>query len=93
MVALITRNRDLQTFHASLFTEFFKNVVLIEKECWAKREEVAGDWIRLHNGELHNLYTSPNIIRVIKSRRMRLTGTKHAREIWEIHTAFSLENL
>jgi len=42
---------------------------------------VAGDWIRLHNGELHNLYTSPNIIRVIKSRRMRLTGTKHAREI------------
>jgi hypothetical protein len=39
-----------------------------------KREEVAGDWRRLHNEELHNLYTSPNIIRVIKSRRMRWMG-------------------
>jgi hypothetical protein len=33
-----------------------------------KREEVAGNWRRLHNEELHNLYASPNIIRVIKSR-------------------------
>jgi hypothetical protein len=31
-----------------------------------KREEVAGGWRRLHNEELHNLYISPNIIRVIK---------------------------
>jgi hypothetical protein len=37
----------------------------------SKREEVTGDWRRLHNEELHNLYTSPDIIRVIKSRRMR----------------------
>jgi hypothetical protein len=36
-----------------------------------KREEVAGDWRRLHNEELHNLYIRPNIIRVIKSMRMR----------------------
>jgi hypothetical protein len=36
-----------------------------------KREEVAGDWRRLHNEELHNLYASSDIIRVIKSRRMR----------------------
>jgi hypothetical protein len=34
-----------------------------------KREEVAGDWRRLHNEELRNLYASPNIIRVTKSRR------------------------
>jgi hypothetical protein len=33
-----------------------------------KREEVAGGWRRLHNEELHSLYVSPNIIRVIKSR-------------------------
>jgi hypothetical protein len=31
-----------------------------------QREEVAGGWRRLHNGELHNLYASPNIVRVIK---------------------------
>jgi hypothetical protein len=36
-----------------------------------KKEEVEGGWRRLHNEELHNLYISPNIIRVIKSRRMR----------------------
>jgi hypothetical protein len=35
-----------------------------------KREEVAGGWRRLHNEELHNLYTSLKIIRVIKSRTM-----------------------
>jgi hypothetical protein len=36
-----------------------------------KREEVAGGWRRPHNEELHNLYASSNVIRVIKSRRMR----------------------
>jgi hypothetical protein len=41
-----------------------------------KREEVAGGWRRLHNEELRNLYASPNIIRVIKSRGMR--GMKRA---------------
>jgi hypothetical protein len=39
-----------------------------------KEEEVAGGWRRLHNEELHNLYTSPNIIRVIKSRGVRWAG-------------------
>jgi hypothetical protein len=34
-----------------------------------KRDEVTGDWRKLHNEELHNLYSSPNIIRMIKSRR------------------------
>jgi hypothetical protein len=35
---------------------------------------VTGGWRRLHNEELHNLYTSPGIIRVIKSRRLRWAG-------------------
>jgi hypothetical protein len=39
-----------------------------------KRDEVTGDRRTLHNEELHNLYSSPNIIRMIKSRRMRLIG-------------------
>jgi len=38
------------------------------------REEVAGDWIRLSNEELSNLQASPNIVRVIKLRRMRWAG-------------------
>jgi hypothetical protein len=36
-----------------------------------KRDEVTGDWRKLHNKELHKLYSSPNIIRMIKSRRMK----------------------
>jgi len=35
-----------------------------------KREEAVGDWRRLHNEELHNMYPSPNIIRVMKSKNM-----------------------
>jgi hypothetical protein len=41
-----------------------------------KTDEVKGDWRKLHNEELHNLYSSPNIIRMIKSRRMRWTGNE-----------------
>jgi len=39
-----------------------------------KRKEVVGGWRKLHNEELHILYASPNIIMVIKSRRMRWAG-------------------
>jgi len=39
-----------------------------------RRDEVTGEWRRLHNEELSDLYSSPNIVRVIKSRRIRWAG-------------------
>jgi hypothetical protein len=47
----------------------FENMAL-RRILGQKRNELTG-WRKLHNGELHNLYSSPSIIRVIKSRRMR----------------------
>jgi hypothetical protein len=38
---------------------------------WPRRDEVTGEWRKLHNEELHDLYSEPNIVRMIKSRRMR----------------------
>jgi hypothetical protein len=51
----------------------FENRVL-RRILGPKRDEATGDWRRLHNEELHDLYASPNIIRVIKSRRLRWAG-------------------
>jgi len=51
----------------------FENMVL-RRIFGPKRDEVTGEWRRLHNEELNGLYCSPNIVRVIKSRRMRWSG-------------------
>jgi hypothetical protein len=48
----------------------FENRVL-RRILGPKRDEVTGEWRKLHNEELHNLYSSPDIIRQVKSRRMR----------------------
>jgi len=51
----------------------FENIVL-RRIFGPRRDEVTGDWRRLHNVELNDLFSSPNILRVIKSRRMRWAG-------------------
>jgi hypothetical protein len=58
----------------------FENRVL-KRIFGPKRDEVTGEWRRLHNKKLYALYSSPNIIRVIKSRRLRWAGyVAHMRE-------------
>jgi hypothetical protein len=52
---------------------FFENNVL-RKIFGPKRDEVTGEWRRLHKKELYAVYSSPNIIRVMKSRRLRWAG-------------------
>jgi hypothetical protein len=51
----------------------FENRVL-RRIFGSKRDEVTGGWRKLHNEELHNLYSSPSIIRMIMSRRIRWAG-------------------
>jgi hypothetical protein len=53
-----------------------------------KRDEEKGEWRKLHNEELHNLYSSPNIIRIIKSRRMRWAG--HVARMGEKRNAYRI---
>ena len=51
----------------------FENMVL-RRIFGPRRDEVTGEWKRLHKEELNDLFSSPNIVRVIKSRRMRWVG-------------------
>jgi hypothetical protein len=50
----------------------FENRML--RRIFGPKREVTGGWTKLHNEELHNFYSSLNIIRMIKSRRMRCAG-------------------
>jgi hypothetical protein len=50
----------------------FENRVL--RRIFGPKREEDGSWRKLHNDELHSLYSSPNIVRVIKSRRMKWAG-------------------
>jgi hypothetical protein len=62
----------------------FDNRVL--RKIFGPKREEDGSWRKLHNDELHSLYSSPNIVRVIKSRRMR--GTGHMARIGEGRCAY-----
>ena len=47
---------------------------VLGKTFWPKRDDVTGEWRKVHNEELNDFYSPSNIIRVIKSRRMRWAG-------------------
>ena len=65
----------------------FENMVL--RRIFGPRwDEVTGEWRRLHNEELNDLYASPNIVRVIKSRRMRWAG--HVARMGEERGAYTV---
>jgi hypothetical protein len=66
----------------------------LRKKFGSKRDEVTGKWRKLHNEELNDLYWPPNVVQVIKSRRMRWAG--HVARIWgrgDFDMAFWSENL
>jgi len=65
----------------------FENRVL-KRIFGPKRGEVTGKWSKLHNGDLTDLYSSPNIIRVIKSCGMRWAG--HVARTWERRGAYRI---
>ena len=63
----------------------FENMVL-KRIFGPRRDEVTGEWGKLHTEELNDLYCSPNIVRVIKLRRMRWVG--HVARVMEIRGVY-----
>ena len=73
----LREERSLRVFESSILRRIFG----------PKRDE-NGEWRRIHNEELHSLYRSPNIVRVVKYRRLRWAG--HVARIKEGRGAFKI---
>jgi hypothetical protein len=61
---------------------------MLRKTFGPKGDEVTGSWRKLHNEELHNLYSSPRIIRMIKSRRLK--WARHIARMGEKRNAYRI---
>jgi len=66
---------------------------LLRRTFGPKRGEVTGEWRKVYNEEINDLYSSPNIVRVIKSRRMRWAGHVARMGGGELHPGFWWGNL
>jgi len=76
LVATLREERRLRVFENRVLRGIFGS----------KRDEVRGEWIKLHNGEFHDLYFSPSIVRAIRSRGMRWEGHVVRMERGEVYT-------
>jgi hypothetical protein len=65
------RDGDILLFWNALFILVISKSVVLRRIFGPKRNEVTGEWRKLHNEELRDLYSSPIIIRIIKSKGMR----------------------
>ena len=80
------------TFRDERRLRAFENRVL-RRIFVSRRNEVTGEWRKLHNEELDDLYCSPNVVRVMKSSRMRWAGYVARMGIGDAYTTFWLGNL
>ena len=65
---------------------------ILRKIFGPKRDELSGEWIKLHNVELHNLYGNAGIIRMLKSRKLQWAVHVRGWEMEEGHISFLQEN-
>jgi hypothetical protein len=86
-ILLLSENVKIRIRKYIILMRMFEDRVL-RRTFGPKRDEMSGDWGKLHNEELHNLYTSPNIIRTMKSRRIRWAG--HVAPMGEKRKAYKI---
>jgi hypothetical protein len=88
-VAMVTGNCVMNDniYKYKIYINMFENSML-RRTFGAKKDEMVGIVRKLHNEELHNLFSSPSIIRMIKSRRIRLTRHVARKKIRGMHIGF-----